>query len=141
VLAPKPNSAARAQRVVDELAAKETTLRTATGALESTGSPKTRLAFAVGAIVALLGLGITAWLVLRGDGSEPAAGVPLDAVRPIDAAIDAVPDAAVDAPIDAIEPDAEQTVPSDAPAEIKKKHPPHHTKHPPTDPDLSKSRF
>ncbi|HEV7556884.1 MAG TPA: serine/threonine-protein kinase [Kofleriaceae bacterium] len=143
VLAPKPHSATRAHRVVDELvAAKETTLRTATGALESGASPKTRLAFAIGAIVALLGLGISAWALLRGDGSEPAAvGVPIDAARVNDATIDAPPDAAVDAPIDAVEPDAELTVPVDAPVEIKKKHPHHTPKHSPTEPDLSKSRF
>ena len=144
VLAPKPHSATRAHRVVDELmAAKETTLRTATGALESGVSPKTRVAFAIGALVALLGLGVTAWVLLRDDGSQPAVvGVPIDATRAIDAAIDAPPDVAVDAPIDTAEPDADVTVPIDAPVEIKKKHPPHHTtKHPPTDPDLSKSRF
>ena len=140
VLAPKPHSATRAQRVVDELVAKETTLRTATGALESGASPKTRLAFAAGAIVVLVGLGVSAWVLLRGDSAEQAAvGVPIDATR---TTVDAPPDAAIDAPIDAAEPDAEQTVPIDAPVEIKKHHPPHHsTKHSPTEPDLSKSRF
>jgi serine/threonine-protein kinase len=164
VMAPRPRTAASRAGRVDELVAKETTLRTATGAMEDKPLPKARVA--VVAITTFVALCVVTFLLLRRHGhgrdeqaaeSRPAS-VPAvvdaaertvsplpDAAPPPDAAV--VVDDAAEPPVDAVaEPAA--TIDAGAPVElpVKKKHPPK-KKHPgsdktPTDPgDIGKSRF
>jgi serine/threonine-protein kinase len=128
MLAPRPHAATRANRAVDELLAKETTLRTATGAMEEKPLPKGWLA---AALVGALAIGLGGWLVLRGKGGEdepppppPQAAVPVAA----DAAVQTViaPDAAPppDAAVVEVPPDAAEPAAVASPTNVGRAAPP-----------------